>query len=66
MHIRVKMDIPGANDEILDELFEKFHEIDFFYGDTNVRFYGDSERLQEFLRALAAYGLKTEPKPFNF
>lgn len=41
------------NTEGVDEICETFPEAQQWYADKRVRFYGTSERCQEFLRAVA-------------
>lgn len=38
--------------DAVDEIVWDFAEADHYYDDKEVRFYGTSERLQEFLRAI--------------
>ena len=55
--LRQKIYIENATNEILDELYEKFKEVDFMYNDKYIRFYGSPERLQELLRYCSAEGI---------
>lgn len=61
--IRQTVYLKHATDDDLDELYEKYNEVDFMYGDSFVRFYGSPERLQELIRYAEAQGY--EPKLSN-
>lgn len=37
--------------DAVEDLYDEFNEVDYFYGDCFIRFYGTPERLQEVLRA---------------
>ena len=45
MKIRTKIYFENATKDDLDELYERFPEVDFFYGNNFIRFYGTPERL---------------------
>lgn len=60
--IRCRIYVEGATNEIMDELYDKFPELDFFYRDKFLRFHGSPERLQEILRFCDAEAIKTTVK----
>lgn len=58
MKIRTKIYFENATKDDLDELYERFPEIDFFYGDSFLKFHGTPERLQEVIRYAESQALK--------
>ena len=48
----------NPNDDLLDELYDAFDEVDFMYGNPYIRFIGCKERLAEVKRYAKALGLK--------
>ena len=58
MKIRTKIYFENATKDDLDELYERFPEVDFFYGNNFIRFYGTPERLQEVIRYAESQALK--------
>ena len=55
--IRKTVYFDNATDDELDDLYEKFNEVDFFYGNNYIKFHGTPERFQELMRACDANGL---------
>lgn len=60
LHKRIYFDNPS--DDYLEELYEQFDEVDFFYGNDYIRFQGNAERLQELYRYCRSLGLKVREK----
>lgn len=56
--IRKRVYFENPNDDNLDELYDKFAEVDFQYGNAYIVFHGYPERLQEILRYARTLGLK--------
>ena len=55
--IRKTIHFENPDNDIFDELYDSFNEVDFFYNENFIRFHGTPERFQELMRACDANGL---------
>lgn len=63
--IRKTIYFENPDNDIFDELYDTFNEVDFFYNENYIRFHGTPERFQELMRACDANGLVIKAKKLS-